>query len=108
MNGFRYALRPFKFYSQDEFKHFLEFSDPKAPCNHVTLGVGGSWDGEKALRLKYPKFKMLGVDPVEGLSRDVVESDLNSRFVLSAVSDKANNQEAWVKGLPSKCGKNFE
>jgi hypothetical protein len=44
---------------------------------------------------------MLGVDPVEGLSRDVVESDPNSRFILAAVSDTATNQEAWVKGLHS-------
>ncbi|KAI6174833.1 Methyltransf-21 domain-containing protein [Aphelenchoides bicaudatus] len=102
MNGFRYALRPFKFYSQDEFKYFLEFADPKAPCNHITLGVGGSWDGEKALRRKYPQCRMLGVDPVEGLSRSVVESDPNSRFILAAVSDKDENQDAWIKNKDSQ------
>jgi hypothetical protein len=98
MNGFRYALRPFKFYSQDEFKHFLEFADPHAPCNHITLGIGGSWTGEKALRKKYPQCKMLGIDPNEALSRGVVESDPNSRFILAAVGETGGEQNALVKG----------
>ncbi|KAI6237602.1 Methyltransf-21 domain-containing protein [Aphelenchoides besseyi] len=98
MNGFRYALKPFKFYSQDEFKHFLEFSNPQSECNHYTFGVGGSWDGEKALRRKYPQCRMTGVDPVGELSRGVVESDPNSRFILAAVSDHGGNQNAHVKG----------
>ncbi|KAI6234865.1 hypothetical protein M3Y99_00749900 [Aphelenchoides fujianensis] len=104
MDGFRYALRPFKYWSQDEYKHFLEFSDPNAPCNHITFGVGGSWDGEKALRRKYPQCKMTGVDPTEALSRAVVESDPNSRFVHAAISDVPEKRAE----LPVICQWNVE
>ncbi|KAI6237942.1 hypothetical protein M3Y95_00318200 [Aphelenchoides besseyi] len=97
MDGFRYALKPFKYYAQDEYKYFLEFSDPQSSCNHFAFGVGGSWDGEKALRRKYPQCRMTGVDPVEELSRAVVESDPNSRFILAAVSDVAGEAEALIK-----------
>ncbi|KAI6186011.1 hypothetical protein M3Y98_00086600 [Aphelenchoides besseyi] len=97
MDGFRYSLKPFKYYAQDEYKYFLEFTDPSSPCNHITLGVGGSWDGEKALRQKYPQCRMTGVDPVEELSRAVVESDPNSRYILAAVSDVAGDGEALIK-----------
>ncbi|KAI6233086.1 hypothetical protein M3Y99_00950900 [Aphelenchoides fujianensis] len=99
MDGFRYVLRPFKYWSQDEYKPFLEFSDPNAPCNHITFGVGGSWDGEKALRRKYPQCKMTGVDPTEALSRAVVESDPNSRFIHAAVSDTGGDQKALIKSV---------
>ncbi|KAI6204363.1 hypothetical protein M3Y94_00665700 [Aphelenchoides besseyi] len=99
MDGFRYVLRPFKYWSQDEYKHFLEFSDPSSSCNHITLGVGGSWDGEKALRRKYPQCKMLGVDPVESLSRAVVESDPNSRFVRAAVGELGKKYDAHIKSV---------
>ncbi|KAI6220868.1 hypothetical protein M3Y99_01582900 [Aphelenchoides fujianensis] len=99
MDGFRYVLRPFKYWSQDEYKHFLEFSDLSSACNHITMGVGGSWDGEKALRRKYPQCKMMGVDPTEELSRAVVESDPNSRFIHAAVSDVGGQQQALIKDV---------
>ncbi|KAI6234863.1 hypothetical protein M3Y99_00749700 [Aphelenchoides fujianensis] len=97
MDGFRYVLRPFKYWARDEYKHFLEFSDPNAPCNHITFGVGGSWDGEKSLRRKYPQCKMMGVEPIEPLSRSVVESDPNSRFVHAAISDVPSSKTALVR-----------
>ncbi|KAI6185732.1 Iron/zinc purple acid phosphatase-like protein [Aphelenchoides besseyi] len=91
----RYEFLPNFF--NDEYKHFLEFSDSSSSCNHITLGVGGSWSGEIALRRKYPQCKMLGVDPVESLSRAVVESDPNSRFILAAVGETAKKYVASIK-----------
>ncbi|KAI6198858.1 Glyco-tran-10-N domain-containing protein [Aphelenchoides besseyi] len=55
MAGFRYILQPFELMNKDEAKYFLEFSDPQASCNYITLGVGHDWEAEKKMQKKYPQ-----------------------------------------------------
>jgi hypothetical protein len=113
MNGFRYALKPFKYWCRDEYKYFLELSNPNSSCNHITLGVGGSWNGEKALRRKYPQCRMLGkyyelsaknlllpgVDSIKYKSKAIVESDPNSRFVQALLVDEKTGEQFRKGGM---------
>ncbi|KAI6198855.1 Hexosyltransferase [Aphelenchoides besseyi] len=95
MAGFRYILQPFELMNKDEAKYFLEFSDPQASCNYITLGVGHDWEAEKKMQKKYPQCQFLGVDPIKE-NRKLVEAEPNSRFVLAALSDTVGNKSALV------------
>ncbi|KAI6185769.1 Methyltransf-21 domain-containing protein [Aphelenchoides besseyi] len=95
MSGFRFMLQPFELMNKDETKYFLEFINPNASCNFVTLGVGKDWTIEKAMRQKYPQCHFMGVDPVKE-NREIVEAEPNSLFVLGAVSDTIGNESAYI------------
>ncbi|KAI6198575.1 Methyltransf-21 domain-containing protein [Aphelenchoides besseyi] len=92
-NGFKLLLQPFKYYSGDENKFFLPFSNPNSICHHVTVGVGGVWDGEKSLRNKYPQCELLGIDPSYENHR-IVESIPRSTFLHAALHEKGGNLSA--------------
>ncbi|KAI6237961.1 Methyltransf-21 domain-containing protein [Aphelenchoides besseyi] len=95
MTGFRYILQPFELMNKDEPKYFLEFVDPQASCNYVTLGVGHDWEAEKKMQKRYPQCRFLGVDPIKE-NQKLVEAEPNSRFVLAALSDTVGNKSALV------------
>ncbi|KAI6198822.1 Methyltransf-21 domain-containing protein [Aphelenchoides besseyi] len=95
MSGFRYVLQPFELRNRDEAKYYMNFLDPNASCNSVTLGIGMDWSVEKKMQRKYPQCQFLGVDPIEE-NRKIVEAESNSRFVLAAVSNTIENKTASV------------
>ncbi|KAI6212689.1 hypothetical protein M3Y94_00057400 [Aphelenchoides besseyi] len=95
MSGFRYVLQPFELRNKDEAKYYMNFLDPNASCNYVTLGIGMDWTVEQKMQRKYPQCQFLGVDPIEA-NRAIVEAEPNSRFVLAAVSNTVENKTASV------------
>ncbi|KAH7724801.1 Protein F20D6.2 [Aphelenchoides avenae] len=97
-------LKPFAFISDgEEHKYFVDFIDPSAECNVITMGLGGTVDGEKELFARYPQCRFLGVDPSADDNKHLVEG-LNSgleikraTFLQTAVAAESGQRKASLK-----------
>ncbi|KAH7712026.1 Protein F20D6.2 [Aphelenchoides avenae] len=90
-------LKPFAFVSDQEYKYFVDFIDPNAECNVITMGLGGTVDGEKELFARYPQCRFLGVDPSADDNKHLVESIRHAKFVQTAVAAVSGKRKASLK-----------
>ncbi|KAH7697374.1 Protein K01D12.1, partial [Aphelenchoides avenae] len=90
-------LQPFSFVSDSEVKYFVNFTRPHDECNVITMGIGGTVDGEKELLKRYPQCTFLGVDPNSEENRNLVESIPRATFVQAAVAGGTGKRQAYLK-----------